>query len=267
MAAWESDYRTFKKAIAFSLMAHTALFILILISPYLPKTSRKGMIHYVNVITLPGGGSGGGSSGGGKAPSEKILETDVPQRESLRDLTTPQKLQEQKPPVLTHPQEKPQKDKKPPETKKAIIQKQTPQSSKSQKASGESAEAGEGPGVRIGIGGGPGSGIGGSSFSPQIGLSSFPFTYYLQIIVDRISSNWYTSQVSPGLTGSFHTTVFFKIFKDGRISDIKIEESSGIKSLDLSALRAIQSSAPFPSLPREYEDEYLGIHLIFEHNK
>jgi len=32
-------------------------------------------------------------------------------------------------------------------------------------------------------------------------------------------------------------------------------------------LRAIQTSAPFPPLPREYKDEYLGIHLIFEHSK
>jgi len=61
--------------------------------------------------------------------------------------------------------------------------------------------------------------------------------------------------------------VFFKIYRDGKISIVEIEEKCGIHALDLAAVRAVQSSAPFAPLPTEYEDDYLGIHLIFEHGK
>lgn len=267
MTTWNSEVGDLKRALVLSLTAHVGLFLFVLISPHLPKTSRKSTIHYVNVISFPGGG--GGASGGGKGGGEKVVDTAVPARETLKDLTTPQKLQEEVPSSLKHPVEKPEKVKKTPEKKKAVIQKQTTPSEVKQQEAATGPGEGTGSGVKIGIGSGPGSGGGGfsSAFSSQIGLSNFPFTYYLQILVDRISNNWFTSQVSPGLSGNFHSTVFFKIYKDGQISDLTIEESSGIKSLDLSALRAIQTSAPFPPLPREYEEEYLGIHLIFEHNK
>lgn len=228
------------------------------------------MIHYVNVISFPGGG--GGSSGGGPRAEEKLGETAVPQRETLRDLTTPQKLQQESPSSLRHPVEKPKREKKPPIEKKTVIQKtqKPPDSSSPKSADGANSEAGSGTssGVRIGIGSGPGGGGGsGSEFSSQIGLSNFPYTYYLQTIHGKISGNWYTSQISPGITGDFHTTVYFKIFRNGEISTLEIKEGSGIRSLDLSARRAIQSSAPFPPLPNDYEGDFLGIHLIFEHNK
>ncbi|GAJ12333.1 unnamed protein product, partial [marine sediment metagenome] len=194
------------------------------------------MIHYVNVISFPGGGGGGESSGGGPRAEEKLAETAVPQRETLRDLTTPQKLQQESPSSLRHPVEKPKRERKPPSEKKAVIQKtqKPPDSSSPKSADGANSEAGSGTGsgVRIGIGSGPGGGGGfGSEFSSQIGLSNFPYTYYLQTIHGKISGNWYTSQISPGVTGDFHTTVYFKIFRNGEISTLEIKERSGIRSL------------------------------------
>lgn len=263
----ESD--SFKRAVIWSISAHVFLFLLILLSPYIPKPSRKGMVHYVNVISLPGGGGGGGG-GGAPAVTEAMADTEIPERETLRDLTTPQKLEQETPSTMRHPVDKPKREPKSPAKKKAVIQKpkRTTPSQTQKPAPGTAQGSGAGSGVRFGVGSGQGGGSGlGSSYSSQIGLSSFPFTYYLQIIIDRVSSNWFTSLVDPGLRGTFHTTVFFKILRTGRISGLKIEESSGVRSLDLSALRAIQSAAPFPPLPREYEDDYLGIHLIFEHSK
>ena len=210
---------------------------------------------------------GGGPGGGGKG--EKAVATPVPARERLSDLTTPQRMIQQEPASMRFPVEKPKRERKTPTKKKAAIQRQqnTPSSGSGTESTGSAAGSGGG-GLRMGIGGsggGGGWGSGGSSYSSQIGLSTFPYTYYLQTIHSRISSNWFTSQVKAGISG-LHTTVFFKITRDGRIDGLKIEEGSGIRALDLSARRAIESSAPFPPLPREYEDEYLGIHLIFEHS-
>ncbi|MFB0565057.1 MAG: energy transducer TonB [Candidatus Aminicenantaceae bacterium] len=256
--------RSFQTAFILSLSAHILLFITILVSPSLPTSSRKGMIHYVNLIALPGGGGGGGSGGSGGSGTEAVVE----KKQTLRDLTTPQKVQEEPPSSIRHPVEKPKKEIKPKSEKKAIISQPKKQAEPSSKSKGFAEKAGSGSGrgtgLRIGVGEGPGFG---SGYGSQIGLSSFPFTYYLQIIMDRVSTNWFTFLVDPGISGNFQTIVYFKIYKNGQISNVKIEESSGIESLNLSAIRAVHSSAPFPPLPREYDNEYLGIHLIFEHSK
>ncbi len=264
MIALSQSNPVFKKAVVLSFTAHLAFFLFILLSPNLQKSSRGEMIHYVELISFPGGGGGGaGSSGGGE---EKIAETPLPERETLRDLTTPQKLQQETVPALRHPVEKPKKETRTKKEKKAVIQKQSTGTRAAEAGSVKGKGTGPGSGIRLSGGSGSGSDTG-SAFSSQIGLSNFPFTYYLQIIIDRVSNNWFTSLVDPGVLGSFQATVHFKIYKNGQISELKIEESSGIRSLDLSALRAIQTSAPFPPLPGAYEDEYLGIYLIFEHSK
>ncbi len=264
MTALSESNPVFKKAVVLSFTAHLAFFLFILLSPNLQKSSRGETIHYVELISFPGGGGGGvGSSGGSE---EKIAETTLPERETLRDLTTPQKLQQETVPTLRHPVEKPEKETRTKKEKKAVIQKQSTGTRAAEAGSVKGKGTGPGSGIRLGSGLGSGSDTG-SAFSSQIGLSNFPFTYYLQLIIDRVSNNWFTSLVDPGVLGSFQATVHFKIYKNGQISELKIEESSGIRSLDLSALRAIQTSAPFPPLPAAYEDEYLGIYLIFEHSK
>lgn len=267
MIALARSNPAFKKAVVFSFTAHLAFFLFILLSPHLQKPSRGEMIHYVELMSFPGGGGGGGGSsregGGGE---EKIAETTLPERETLRDLTTPQKLQQEKAPTLRHPVEKPEKETRTKKEKKAVIQKQSTETREAEAGSVKGKGTGPGSGIRLGSDFGSGSDTG-SAFSSQIGLSNFPFTYYLQIIIDRVSNNWFTSLVDPGISGSFQATVHFKIYKNGQTSELKIEESSGIRSLDLSALRAIQTSAPFPPLPGAYKDEYLGIYLIFEHSK
>jgi TonB family protein len=279
MTAIAKSNVAFKRAVFLSFTAHLAIFLLAALSPRLPKPSRKGLIHYVNVVSFPGGGGPAGGGGG----EENIAETPLPKRETLRDLTTQQKVQQEPDTTFRHPVDKPKKETKPETEKKVSIQKPQPLTKKaptdsSAKESSEKAPgkgSGTGSGIRIGSGsgsgtGGSGSGSGaesGSAFSSQIGLTNFPFTYYLQNIINRVSGNWFTSLVDPGITGSFQVTVHFRIHRNGQVSDLKVEETSGIRSLDMSALRAIQSSAPFPPLPRAYEDDYLGIYLIFEHSK
>jgi protein TonB len=267
MTALGRDLPAFKMAVIFSVTAHVALFLLILFSPRLPATSSKEMIHYVNVINLAGGG---GEPGGG---GEKLAETPLPKRQTMRDLTTASKLEQEPTSSLRHPVAKPKREAKPKPEKTASIQKEQ---KAAEAAEATAAEAGTGSGAGTGEGSGSGIRIGGggagtepglsSAFSSQIGLSNFPFTYYLQVIIDKVSSNWFTSLIDAGISGKFHATVYFKIHRDGQISDVKIQESSGIESLDMSALRAVQSSS-FPPLPRDYEGEFLAIYLIFEHSK
>jgi TonB family protein len=259
---------TFKKAVTTSLIAHLVVFILILVSPKLPTSSKREMIHYIPLNMVAPGGGGDGRPAGAKpavAPAK---------RETLRDLTTPQKAKPETASSLRHPVEKPKKEPQIKKEKKAAITKQepsSPESTKKEETGGGSAEAGGegtgmGTGLRIGGSGGPGGGFG-PGYGPGAGLSNFPYTYYLNIITERVSANWFTSLIDPGVPGNFQTIVFFKIQKNGQVTDLEIEQSSGLTPLDLSALRAVRASAPFPPLPRDYDDAYLAIHLIFEHAK
>ncbi len=277
MVTFIKESPTFKKFVYISLSAHIILFLLILLSPKFPNLGHKRMIHYVNLISFGGGGSGepGGGTPRSSSPpaaktSEELAETPVPTRETLRDLTTPPKLEQQTLSSLRHPVEKPKREMNPPEEKKAAIQKQEASAKKTsgETETGSTEGTGSGSGVSLGVGTGSGGGVGfGSEFTSQIGLSNFPYTYYLQILIDRISSNWLKSQVSSGTSEELFTTLFFKIYKDGKISIVEIEERCGIDVLDKAAVRAVQSAAPFPPLPYEYEEEYLVIHLRFEHRK
>ncbi len=264
---------TFRKAVTRSIIAHLSLFLLLFLASKLPQPSRKGMVHYIPLDLLVAGGGGGTRSGGGGGQAAGKTAAAPAKKETLRDLTVPQKIQTEPESSLRYPVEKPKKETKTRTEKKAAITKPEP---KPQQKEGE--EIGEGAvpggqgtgigtGLRIGGGGGPGGEGFGPGFGPGLGLANFPYTYYLNIITERVSANWFTSLVDPGVSGSYQTVIYFRIQKNGQITNLEIEQSSGLTPLDLSALRAVRASAPFPPLPREYQEEYLGIHLIFEHSR
>jgi len=264
---------TFKKSVYISLGAHALVLLLIVLSPHFPKSSKKDFIQYIplNMVGPGGDGSGGG---GGIRPQARLGNTPVAKRETLKELTTPQKAVAEPKSAMRYPAEKPKSEPKKKAEKKGAITKQEPpptgvrpQAGSSQGSPpGTGTQGGFGTGLRIGTGnGGGGWGPGGPGFGG--GLGNFPYTYYLNIITEKVSGNWFTSLVDPGVSGNFQTVVYFRIQRDGQIAELKIEQASGVTALDLSAMRAIRASAPFPPLPRDYQDNYLVIHLMFEHSK
>ncbi len=261
--------QAFKRAIVFSGFLHLVLFILIVSNPSLPKSKTEGTIYYVNLINMPGGGGGGGTS-----VVTEPQPLPPPKKESLRDLAVAPKSEPEQKSTMRYPVDKPKRDTKPQEKKAAITKPQpseTPAKKTESKATpSDQGGQGTGYGLRFGTGGGGEGGTGGgfgTGGGDPFGISGFPYSYYLQFISDKVTSNWFQSLVDPGVAGTFQTQVYFKIFRNGQISDLKIEVSSGIEAFDLSALRAIRGASPFPPLPTEYNGQYLGIHLIFEHSK
>jgi TonB family protein len=256
---------TFKKAVYVSLGAHVLILSLLILSPHLPHSSKKGFIEYIPLNMV---GPGGGGSAGGPA---RIGTTPLTKRETLKDLTTMQKAKAESPTAMRYPADKPKKDTKAKTPKKAAITRQeatpTPSSKPAQAGSPAGTETGGGLGTGIRIGTGNGAGGWGPGGPGVGGLGNFPYAYYLNIITEKVSENWFTSLVDPGAAGTYQTVVYFKIQREGQIVELKVEQSSGVTPLDLSAMRAVRSAAPFPPLPRDYQDPFLVIHLVFENSK
>ncbi len=271
---------SFKRAVILSIFFHIILFALIGLSNQLVGTKKPGMVHYVNLnfVGLPGGGggSGGGSGPGSGSGGGKPAQPAPPaQKETMKELTVPQKTQASSESSLRHPVEKARPaSKKPAPAKKTEISAPQPGTQTAATSGSETGQTGGtgtggggggGSGLRIGVGEGPG-GFGGGYGDP-LGTSSFPFTYYLQIIIDRVSSNWFTATGHLDYSGEYQAVIYFKILRNGQVADLKIEQPSELPALDLTARRAVELAAPFPPLPRDFESDYLVVHLIFERSK
>lgn len=88
--------------------------------------------------------------------------------------------------------------------------------------------------------------------------------YYIQNLVSQISRRWRP----PGTLRYDRTAkpvvVYFKVQKDGRITNVSIETSSGRKDLDLSAERAVTETFSIAPLPSNLmQDDTLGVHFKF----
>ena len=268
--------QAFKRAVVISASLHVGLIVLIAASPSFTRSQPKGLVQYVNFIGGGGGGgTGGGPAGGGGTVAPKAEPLPAPQKPALRDLTVASKLKAEPSSSLTHPADKPKTAKKTAEKKAAISKPEpaAPTAADAVNAAGPGATSGSGFGLRFGTGGGgtgPGGVTGGGTGSgagDPFGVSGFPFQFYLRMISDKITANWFQSLVDPGVGGLLETQVYCRIYRNGTISDVKVDVSSGVESFDLSTKRAISNAAPFATLPNGYAGQYLGITLIFEHSK
>jgi TonB family protein len=87
---------------------------------------------------------------------------------------------------------------------------------------------------------------------------NFTYGYYVDQMLALISNNW----VRPPVGSGVEAIVFYRIQRDGRITELRIVHSAGINSFDLAVLRAVQSASPLPPLPRGFKDGSLGVNLI-----
>ena len=88
--------------------------------------------------------------------------------------------------------------------------------------------------------------------------SDFPFAWYLRIVQNKITAGW-NQWAQPGR----QPVAVFTIERDGRVSAVTIDKSSGNAHYDQKALRAINDAVPFPPLPPEWTKPGLTIKLGF----
>lgn len=109
-------------------------------------------------------------------------------------------------------------------------------------------------------GGGSGLSVGGDNGQQIPGIpSDFHFAYYVQRMLALIESRWY----KPAAPEETKALVRFTINREGRLSRIELESSSGNSSFDRAALRALHGANPLPPLPPAYAKSTLTVHLTF----
>ncbi len=88
----------------------------------------------------------------------------------------------------------------------------------------------------------------------------FPHTLYLESMHRRIGGNWFRPQAA----GEPAVVIYFRILRDGTITEARVDKPSGNPTFDRAALSAVRSSSPLNPLPFAYSGNYLGVYLTFK---
>jgi TonB family protein len=242
-----------RRGFVISLSVHLALLI-ILIAPLSGRGSAHstGMVYEVSLVSMPAGSPGpAGPPAGTDEPPDATLATPKPKRAQKKE--TAKAIEEKK----TAKEETKKESKK--------------ESPKSSKAKGDSPGSSQSE-LHSLVKGGPGTGKagagqGGFSSQLQLDIENFEFSYYLVAVRNKVSSNWSPPAGLVASGGAVRAVVFFRIMRDGSVSDLEVEQSSAVGLFDQSALRAVLRAQPFPPLPRRFADNSLGVHFGFEYVK
>ncbi len=107
------------------------------------------------------------------------------------------------------------------------------------------------------------TGSGGVGMGPG-GSFGTRFAAYKTLLEQAVARKWRTNDVNPMLQTAPWVVVTFTLYRNGSISDVRLDQSSGDKALDYSALRAIYEASPFPALPTAYERNDARIEFWFQ---
>lgn len=102
-------------------------------------------------------------------------------------------------------------------------------------------------------------GQGGGDFSTRYG-------WYVESVRRAISQNWIQTTIDPATRAArrAHSIVAFRIYRNGTIGNIRLDTSSGNRSMDDSATRALLSIDKFPALPADYSGAYVDVTFDFD---
>ena len=105
---------------------------------------------------------------------------------------------------------------------------------------------------------------GGFGFTGGGGDFGSRFAYYVRIVQQKVSENWLKYEVDPRITDARRVYVTFDIVRDGHPTSVQIEQSSGVPSLDQSAVRALQRIDTFGPLPSDYAGSKVSVEFWFD---
>jgi len=241
-----------------SVVLHAALFALALFGYLLPSGR---------------GESWGGTTGGGGAMSATLVSSiplPAPQTETQNVLANESKGLAQSQPKET-PKEEPKaipiperetKLKGRTSTQKKPPPKEVAKVEENQIPFGQGGPV-SGPYGSFAVGGTKG----GLSFTGGTGDFGSRFGWYVDGVRRKVSENWLKYEIDPRIDSAHRVYIYFEINRSGQPTEVRVEQSSGIPSLDQSALRALQRIDTFGPLPPEYNGRYVAVEFWFDYRR
>jgi TonB family protein len=253
-----ASMRGLPRMVTISAVAHAALGVAMVVWAATHPPDRVEDLTPVMTISL--GGAAGPQAGGMTMAGRPFQATaplpEVARPEPLRPVASKAPAM-----VLPDPKAKPaKKPTKPPvETAEPGAQVVPPKSVKGA-GFGDSAVAAENPNKGMGFGGlstGGGGGTGG-----YLDVQNFCCPDYLVTMLQVVQKNWNAKQQVGG-----EALIKFRIQRDGRVTDIELERSSGYAALDITAQRALFMTQRLPALPAAFPENQLTVHLRFQYQR
>lgn len=108
---------------------------------------------------------------------------------------------------------------------------------------------------------------GGFGFTGGGGDFGSRYAWYVKVVQQKVSENWLKYEVDPRITTAQRVYVTFDISRSGQPSHIQIEQSSGVPSLDQSAVRALERIDTFGPLPSDYAANKVSVEFWFDYKR
>jgi protein TonB len=108
---------------------------------------------------------------------------------------------------------------------------------------------------------------GGFGFTGGGGDFGSRYAWYVKVVRDKVSENWLKYEVDPNIHEGSRVYITFDINRNGQPQNIQISQSSGVPSLDQSAVRALQRVDSFGPLPNDYSGSRVSVEFWFDYRR
>lgn len=108
---------------------------------------------------------------------------------------------------------------------------------------------------------------GGFGFTGGGGDFGQQYAWYVRVVQQKVSENWLKYEVDPRISDAQRVYVTFDIVRSGSPANVRVEQSSGVPSLDQSAVRAIQRIDTFGPLPGDYSGNKVSVEFWFDYKR
>jgi protein TonB len=108
---------------------------------------------------------------------------------------------------------------------------------------------------------------GGFGFNGGSGDFGSRFAWYVRVVQQKVSENWLKYEIDPNIHDARRVYITFEITRSGQPANVQIEQSSGVPSLDQSAVRALQRIDSFGPLPNEYAGNRVSVEFWFDYRR
>jgi protein TonB len=232
-----------------------------------------GSIVVYAVVGPGGGGSTWGAGGGGEAmgvtlvssvplPASPVQTQNVLANESKGITQSQPKTEEKEPEAIPIPDKNAKTKAKPRSSETRQKAQSPPEEASNVVPFGEGGPV-SGPYGTFNAGGAKG----GFGFTGGGGDFGSRYAWYVRVVQQKVSENWLKYEVDPRISDARRVYVTFDIKRDGHPTNVQIEQSSGVPSLDQSAVRALERIDTFGPLPPDYSEGKVSVEFWFDYKR